>query len=281
MSQYADYRDSSGSYDTTRIPIGVDTILAYFDAGVVPLDAQSILAAGCGTGNYLEALRPHLGAVSGIDFSESMLAQARMKLGSEVDLTCGSILQMPFEDQQFDGITCNQVLHHLDEGPTVADDPAAWNSSSFPHVRQFVQEAFRILRPGGAVVINSTSHEQLRDGFWWAELIPTAVDRLSCRMPDIDQLSEILSEAGFGSQTVSVDLDGVLQGPSYLDPQGPLDAAWRAGDSTWSLTTDTELASARQRVERMNAEGSMQAYFDHRERKRSSIGQTTFIRGRK
>ena len=84
-------------------------------------------------------------------------------------------------------------------------------------------------------------------------------------------------EAGFDIEAVSADRDGILQGPSYLDPEGPLSETWRAGDSTWSLASDAELADAQQRVERMNAEGTMQDYLDQRESKRLDIGQTTFV----
>jgi len=281
MSQYANYTVASENYDTTRIPIGVNTILAYLARIGVPLSKQTVLEAGGGTGNYLEALRPHVGGLAGIDFSEGMLAQARTKLSEEVELSCGSILDMSFEDERFDGITCNQVIHHLEEGPGASDDPAAWKPCSYPNVTQFIQEAYRVLRPGGAIVINATSHEQFRDGYWWADLIPIAVARLSCRMPDLDQLNQILREAGFDIEAVSADLDGILQGPSYLDPEGPLSEAWRAGDSTWSLASDAELARARQRVEQMNLEGTMQAYLDERERKRLEVGQSTFVCGRK
>jgi hypothetical protein len=74
-----------------------------------------------------------------------------------------------------------------------------------------------------------------------------------------------------------VELSAVLQGSSYLDPQGPLHKAWRAGDSTWSLASDAELTSACQRVEEMNAEGEMQAYLEQRERRRLDFGQSTFV----
>jgi SAM-dependent methyltransferase len=281
MSQYANYTVASENYDKTRASVGVDTILSCLARTGVPLGDQTVLEAGCGTGNYLEALRPHLGCLAGMDFSEGMLAQARAKLSEDVELTCGSILDMPYDDERFDGITCNQVIHHLEEGPGASDDPGDWKRCDFPNMTQFSREAYRILRPGGALVINATSHEQFRDGYWWADLIPVAVARLSCRMPDLDQIKQILTAAGFDIEAVSADLDGILQGPSYLDPQGPLSESWRAGDSTWSLVSDAELADVKQRVERMNTEGTMQAYLDERESKRSNIGQTTFICGRK
>jgi ubiquinone/menaquinone biosynthesis C-methylase UbiE len=281
MSQYTNYTVASEDYDSTRIPIGVETILGCLARTSVPLREQSLLEAGCGTGNYLHALRPHVSCVVGIDFSEGMLAQARTKLGRDVELTCGSILKLPYEAERFHGITCNQVLHHLDDGPGVAADLAAFESRDFPNVIQFIQEAYRVLRPGGTLVINATTHVQFFNGYWWAELIPAAVERLKLRMPDLDQLKRILAEAGFEIGSVEADLDGILQGPSYLDPKGPLSEAWRAGDSTWSLASDTELAAARQRVEQRNLDGTMRAYLDEREAIRREFGQSTFFCARK
>ena len=92
MSQYANYSLASGDYDKTRISVGVDTILGCLAQTDVPLREQAVLEAGCGTGNYLQALHPHVGRLVGVDFSEGMLAQARTKLGEDVELTCGSIV---------------------------------------------------------------------------------------------------------------------------------------------------------------------------------------------
>nr|MBC8290400.1 class I SAM-dependent methyltransferase [Planctomycetota bacterium] len=279
MSDYENYSTTSLEYDATRIPFGVDTILHSFEQTGIPLTEQSILEAGCGTGNYLRALQSRVGSLTGIDFSEGMLDQARAKLGDKVEFACGSVLEMPFDEGQFDGITCNQVLHHLDEGPTAADDPAAWPESGAPNVTRFVEEAFRVLKPGGALIINTASHEQMRDAYWWAGLIPVAVARVACRMPDVEPLTRILATTGFQVELVEADLDGILQGEAYLDPTGPLRESWRAGDSTWSLTTDEELSAACERVERMTEDGSMELWLKQREEKRKRLGQSTFVCG--
>jgi SAM-dependent methyltransferase len=65
----------------------------------VPLNKQSVLEADCGTGNYLQPLHPHFRSL-GVDFNEGMLAQARAKLDENVELTCGDILNLPYEDEQ-------------------------------------------------------------------------------------------------------------------------------------------------------------------------------------
>jgi len=100
-------------------------------------------------------------------------------------------------------------------------------------------------------------------------------------MPDVDPLTRILTATGFEVELVEPDLDGILQGGSYLDPNGPLHESWRAGDSTWSLTTDAELAAACERVERMNTDGTMAAWLNQREELRRRLGQSTFICGRR
>ena len=105
--------------------------------------------------------------------------------------------------------------------------------------------------------------------------------RLVVRFPSIETLEEISKRTGFVNSEVNVPLAEVLQGKNYLDPKGPLSAAWRAGDSTWSLATDEELSQAIGTVTSKLEDGSMAAFIEEREQLRAKIGQTTFLAVRK
>ncbi len=102
-----------------------------------------VLDAGCGTGRYSIEISQRIGAnVTGIDFSRGMLGQACRKLKGiwlQSDIT-----NLPFGDSIFDTVIVMLVLQHVD------DEPLA------------LSEAWRVLRPGGSLVIVTITHARIR-----------------------------------------------------------------------------------------------------------------------
>ncbi len=115
-------------------------LLAYATSGV---GAARLLDAGCGTGANL-ALLSDFGDAYGFDLTLSGLT--RGFADGTRRLACATAQSVPFADATFDVVTSFDVLYCLDE----LDEGAA------------VAEMFRLLRPGGAAIINVPAFAALR-----------------------------------------------------------------------------------------------------------------------
>ena len=189
LSSYEDYTRKSGNYDKTREPVGTEIFVGCFAHAPVPLDRTVVLDAGCGTGNYSDALLHYVGRIEAVDMNAAMLEVAARKLawaGDRISFHSSRIEELPFEDATLDGVMINQVLHHL-------PDEAA---EGFPAHRLAFREFARVLKPGGILTVSTCSQEQLRHGYWHYHLIPEAADALRNRYVPLDELLEILDDCG-------------------------------------------------------------------------------------
>lgn len=166
-AEYEDYDATSQTYDSVRRCVGLASLeraLATSSRGVgKPLAELQLLDVGCGTGNYIAAVKSKLARCVGLDPSQGMIKQARAKHGSDprVTLQQASVLDIPFSDCSFDVVIMTQVLHHL--APDTHSTALA--------------EIARVLRPGGACWISTQTPHQHMEGFWWTPLIPRVTAR--------------------------------------------------------------------------------------------------------
>lgn len=100
-----------------------------------------LLDAGCGTGGFIGVIqqREPLWKITGLDFSE--LACKFSRQNTQVEIVQGSITDLPFSSNQFDILTCADVLSHVDDGLLA------------------IKEFCRVLRPGGIVIINVPAYQ--------------------------------------------------------------------------------------------------------------------------
>jgi demethylmenaquinone methyltransferase / 2-methoxy-6-polyprenyl-1,4-benzoquinol methylase len=92
-----------------------------------------VLDVATGTGLVAEALLARGYAVTGVDQSPGMLAAARRRFGSAVELIEGEADRLPFDDASFDHLTFTYLLRYVDE-PSVT-----------------LGELARVVRSGGTI----------------------------------------------------------------------------------------------------------------------------------
>ncbi len=166
-----------------------------------------------------------------------------------------------------DAVTINQVVHHLGDGP----------EDGFDRLRSVVGEFARVLTPGGILVFNHCTQEQLRHGLWYYHLCPQGYESIRRRFAPIEVLRGIFEDAGFVNRGSFVPVDAVCQGEAYFDGRGPLSEAWRGGDSFWAHVGGEELAAALSRVQALDATGQLEAFVAEHDARRPEIGQITFL----
>ncbi|WP_018660419.1 demethylmenaquinone methyltransferase [Heyndrickxia acidiproducens] len=100
----------------------------------------------CGTADWTIALAEAVGEsghVTGLDFSENMLAVGKKKVDArglkQVDLIHGNAMDLPFENNTFDYVTIGFGLRNV------------------PDYKQVLSEMHRVLKPGGMAACLETS----------------------------------------------------------------------------------------------------------------------------
>jgi SAM-dependent methyltransferase len=104
---------------------------------------QRALDAGCGTGEFAERVSRKLTIdVVGVDQSEKLVELARAR---GLDARVGDLLDLDFDDGEFDAVIANWVLYHL------------------PDLAAGLRELARVLRSGGRLFAITNSERHLEE----------------------------------------------------------------------------------------------------------------------
>jgi ubiquinone/menaquinone biosynthesis C-methylase UbiE len=146
------------------------------------MEAGRLLEVGCGTGHWLAGLAgQHPKGASrlfGLDLSAGMLAQARQReLG--LQLLRGRAEQLPFPAGAFGLVYCVHALHH------------------FQQPRQFIQEARRLLKPGGSLAVIGMNVRATQNRYYLYRYFEGTYEADLARFPSRETLVDWLATAGF------------------------------------------------------------------------------------
>jgi SAM-dependent methyltransferase len=179
MPQTINYDEIAGVYARTRAaaPWIVATVARY----VAALPAASvIIELGCGTGNHVRALAeryPHH-HYAGFDQSAAMLHQAQLS-PNQVHFRQGDAQQhWPYADASARLVFNVDVIHYITDLPT------------------FFQEAWRVLQPGGTLLIATDAEADLRRRSL-TQFFPEILEHELARYPTLDALQRAAATAGF------------------------------------------------------------------------------------
>jgi ubiquinone/menaquinone biosynthesis C-methylase UbiE len=116
---------------------------------VQPESDWRVLDVATGGGHTALAFAPHVAQVIATDITPQMLRSARDYIQAQgadnVSLSLADAENLPFGDNTFDLVTCRIATHH------------------FPDVFQFMQNAARVLKPGGMLLVQDhLGHEDER-----------------------------------------------------------------------------------------------------------------------
>jgi ubiquinone/menaquinone biosynthesis C-methylase UbiE len=138
-----------------------------------------VLEVGCGTGNYILALERLTEARCwGLDPSGGMLAEAQARPGG-IRFQIGGAEGLDFPAGFFNVVFSVDVIHHV--GDRLA----------------YFQEAYRVLKVGGAVCTVTDSEWIIRNRQPLAVYFPETIEVELDRYPGIDQLQDLMKQAGF------------------------------------------------------------------------------------
>jgi ubiquinone/menaquinone biosynthesis C-methylase UbiE len=139
----------------------------------------NVLEVGCGTGNYIAAIRAATGCPCwGIDPSAEMLARARTQ-APEVRFAFGRGEQIDLPGGQFDLVYSVDVIHHVEDR------------------RAYLAEAYRVLVDGGRLCTATDSEWIICHRQPLATYFPETVEVELARYPSIETLREAMAEVGF------------------------------------------------------------------------------------
>lgn len=171
-----DYAEASLTYDNTRThdDVIIDLFARKFDfrSGVPFLDF------GCGTGNYLTRICERYGCEGyGCEPSDGMRQRAVRK-NPDLELRKGDHRSTGFPDGMFGFAYMTDVIHHVTDRD------------------HLFRTLFASLKPGGLVAILTESHAQI-DSRWYNAYFPSLASNEFSRYPDIGEIGEAASHAGF------------------------------------------------------------------------------------
>ena len=178
VDRFVNYNQIAPTYDQRYAISPLKGVAAALHALAEIVPVERILEVGCGTGRWLAELEATGSKMYGLDLAGGMLhkANGRMK---QAHLTLGRAGRLPFREAIFDLVFCVNALHH------------------FKQPAQFIFEARRLLRTGGALVVVGMNPNRGRERWYLYRYFEGTYETDLHRFPSPGTILEWMIAAGF------------------------------------------------------------------------------------
>src|SRR6185312_2159942 len=154
-AHYVSFEDTfRGTRDDIKARAG-HYLTAFHDAGIEPGDGL-VLDLGCGRGEWLEVLSEHGYASRGVDLNGVMVREAQTLGLDAIEQDVIAHLRS-LGSESVSAITSMHLVEHL----------------PYEVLIRMVDEALRVLRPGGLLILETPNPENLTVGSYWFYMDPT------------------------------------------------------------------------------------------------------------
>jgi SAM-dependent methyltransferase len=169
------------AFDTRFRPELLDLWLPHFVELGELATQHRVLDLGCGTGGFARALAQRLQAeVIGVDVAAHLLRHAAAQSPTlPLRWVLGQAEALPLTDQTVDRVLMSLVLHQI------------------AHRQQALQEVYRVLRPGGRVLVRTVAPEVTIQAWAPFRFCPKVAHVEAARLPAIDVILTLCRQAGF------------------------------------------------------------------------------------
>ena len=225
-----------------------------------PVKDKLYLDIGCGTGNYTIALADKGVSFVGIEPSDKMLKEAKLR-SKKVNWLTGTAEQIPTEDKIFDGAIATLTIHH-------------WTNLE----KAFI-EINRVLSDSGRFVLFTSTREQMK-GYWLNHYFPQMMNASILQMPSMDNIIEATTNAGFELTTTEKYFIRDDQQDHFLyvgknRPELYFNEQVRNGISSFSSLSN--IAEVEQGLQKLNTDLNSNAFEAIKKNYNNDIGDYIFI----
>jgi ubiquinone/menaquinone biosynthesis C-methylase UbiE len=179
------YEVWASSYDATPNPLLMleERCLSSVFCDIFEKDVVDL---GCGTGRWLTRLEPlHPASLTGVDSSAAMLAEAKGKCLPSTRLIHAGCIATPLQDDQADLVLASFVVSYVE------------------NLEKFAQEASRLLRPGGTLIVSDMHPDAASYGWRRTFHASAGTFEIATRHYSLDDLTSVISDAGFALEELA------------------------------------------------------------------------------